>query len=320
MKKIFQKMLTLGIISSIVIASSCAPIKKANTNYDKTQYLKSIVSNEKIQNDEKWDLFLSRPYIQAILKASFDSEDKKNKYIQSQKEISSDYLKELKAWVRYANNIDATFDKGEGKRENKRTNIVTSIGSRFLDDLYNKNWLFFLYNLDKFIFIQFPNVTTDLNERNDYVDQVEVNKKVYNNFYNPESNEIIDYVIQKYDYKKADDSDSKYIYENRIFLLTKDGRIFHFDINGIETKSNDKIINNELSKINPPRLHSWVYSYPKLIASKDKLSEFDLKKYVEIISEWEDETYKKATAGKKAIFSDYYGKIELRYTLINVKD
>ncbi|UWV81732.1 hypothetical protein [Mycoplasmopsis cynos] len=77
MKKIFQKMLTLGIISSIVIASSCAPIKKRNTNYDKTQYLKSIVSNEKIQNDEKWDLFLSILYIQAILKASFDSEDKK---------------------------------------------------------------------------------------------------------------------------------------------------------------------------------------------------------------------------------------------------
>ncbi|WAM10638.1 hypothetical protein ONA00_04725 [Mycoplasmopsis cynos] len=101
MKKIFQKMLTLGIISSIVIASSCAPIKKRNTNYDKTQYLKSIVSNEKIQNDEKWDLFLSILYIQAILKASFDSEDKKNKYIQSQKEISSDYLKELKTWVRY---------------------------------------------------------------------------------------------------------------------------------------------------------------------------------------------------------------------------
>ncbi|UWV92110.1 hypothetical protein [Mycoplasmopsis cynos] len=49
----------------------------------------------------KNEIYFYLVYIQAILKASFDSEDKKNKYIQSQKEISSDYLKELKTWVRY---------------------------------------------------------------------------------------------------------------------------------------------------------------------------------------------------------------------------
>ncbi|WBP84320.1 aromatic motif membrane protein [Mycoplasmopsis edwardii] len=330
MKKLFKKLLTFSATIPLALVVSCSHnLNDYSTKDKQLESLKSVVDYKDKSVNEKWDLFLQRPHINAILNAVFKDKESKDKYIKSQKALGEEYFKEIKDALRYANNIVFPYDKGESYFDFKTfkyistKNYLVSSGSETLKTLYNENWLFFLFHLDRFVFIQFPDVATDILENKEIIDEIESNKKVFNDFYNPESNEIIDFVIQRYSYEKSDDYDDEdekdpnkvdeYLYQDRIFMLTKDGRILWFQVAGNETL-------NTISTSLKPNLHSWLYSYPKLIKSPDKLAEFDLKKYIEIAREWGDPNYRRASVTRKTIFADEYGKKEFRYTLVNVKE
>ncbi|UWD34578.1 aromatic motif membrane protein [Mesomycoplasma molare] len=309
MKRIFKKIIFSLFLLFSFCSASCSHQKEIGVNSKELKDL--VVFNER---EIKWNNFLNKSYVDTILKMVFNNNEKeKEKYIESQKKLDDNYLEELKTWVRYSNNIVFPYDKTERfilSSSGQKRNFVTSFGSEKLDELYNKNWLFFLFNLDKFVFLQYPDVSTSDNENKELIDEIEASKRIYDDFYVSQSNEIIDYVIQKYNIE-VNEIDNSELYEDRIFLLTKDGRIIRFDISG--SKTNDKI------NIRNSSLHSYLYSYPKLIKSANKLNDFDLKKYVEVVKEWGDFDYK-FSESKKIIYIDEYGNREFRYTLINIKE
>ncbi|AKF41003.1 hypothetical protein AAW50_00930 [Mycoplasmopsis canis] len=313
MKKIFKKALLWS--SFVPLLTSTIACSNLENKSNEQKYLNSLTLTKNNDEELEWENFLKRGYVDTILNSVFRNDvSARNAYIKEQKELGDEYLDELRTWVRYSNNIVFPYDKTQIFRflfSSPKRNFATSYGSKQLSDLYKKNWLFFLYNLDKFVFLQFPNVATSDEANSDLIDEIESAKRIYDDFYISENNEIIDYVVQKYSIE-IDEDDNSEIYEDRIFLLTKDGRILRFDISGNKS-------NNSLSKNNPPAIHQYLYSYPKIIKSNDKLNDFDLKKYIEVVKEWGDFDYK-FSESKKALYTDEYGNREFRYTLINIKE
>ncbi|MCU9934113.1 hypothetical protein NWE61_02900 [Mycoplasmopsis felis] len=66
-----------------------------------------------------------------------------------------------------------------------------------ISKLLTENWLFYLFNIDKFKFIQYPDIQTDEFAIQDNQDEVESKQKIFSDFYSPKSNLILDYVIQE---------------------------------------------------------------------------------------------------------------------------
>lgn len=315
--KVFKKLRKYFALIPIMFAltlfiSSCA----ANNESKNFQTLESIKITSQSQVDQNWDNFIKRNYIQTILKSIYkNNTNKQDEYIQSQKNLGQAYFQELKTKIRYSNNIIYPyFNKEEEKFQSNQAHYAALSGNNAIVDLYTKNWLFFLYHLDKFVFLQYTELQASDEASNDSIDEIETNNLIYDAFYSPADNQIIDFVVQKYYSEEIINPETNQIqkpYEIRIYLLTKDGRIMHFDISGDEA-------NNSISQTSPPSLHSYLYSYPKLILSKDKLHDFDLKKYVEVAAEWDDENYSFSDI-KKNLFTDEYGTKEFRYILISIK-
>ncbi|UWV84984.1 hypothetical protein NW066_05560 [Mycoplasmopsis felis] len=100
MKNKLMKLIATFSLFSFLIPLSISCIKETK---NEIKYSKTIEVNA---NEEKWNSFVNQKHIQYILNKLYSNEQEINDYINSQKEINvNEYLKNLKTWFRYANNI-----------------------------------------------------------------------------------------------------------------------------------------------------------------------------------------------------------------------
>ncbi|MGZ9800679.1 aromatic motif membrane protein [Mycoplasma sp. AC1221] len=470
MKKWVRKIISLGLfIMPVLAAISCSKPQQNEVSF--------LVNNSVNAENDNWDNFIKNDYIQEILHKLYDNNEDIQKYIKKQKSINAqEYLTSLKTWLRYSNNFISSYDKGsfDYKTFKTKRNFTTEKAEDEKRVLFEENWLFLLFNFDKFKFMQSPNIATDEFVKADVVDDAETKQKIYKDYFIADNNEIIDFVVQRYNFyeieeplereipkekkeivddkqenkeivekpkeenyiepkkdektqnqslleklknsfnepktQKTDDDDDKekdeqnenqkdnnqleeeekkqkeeelkksedskkiqesdekdedmegenskasdvdedddecedegelkcndlskippsffpkkklfsiandvkvsikkptYHYEERIFMLTKQGYILSFEIETTEKGGKKTITRKKLSE--------YIYTYPKLLLSKQKLEDFDLKKYVNSTRIWADPNVSPSPA-TKVIFEEEYGGREMRYTLIN---
>ncbi|MCU9938734.1 hypothetical protein NW739_02915 [Mycoplasmopsis felis] len=169
-----------------------------------------------------------------------------------------------------------------------------------------------MFNIDKFKFIQYPDIQTDEFAIQDNQDEVESKQKIFSDFYSPKSNLILDYVIQERVNKEVDEDEENYKkIEERIYFLTNEGYIFRLDLEVKINKDKKTIIKNEVFQ--------YINTYPKLLISENKLNNFSLNEYIRSTQDWPSAnlTYSGAT---KSNFDELNGGRNIRYTLIDANN
>ncbi|AWX69161.1 aromatic motif membrane protein [[Mycoplasma] anseris] len=267
-KKKWLWMPLLSINALPLIAISCNQSK--NINETRNIELTSII-NTKNQEDLNWKNFLKNKHIQVLLDLAYDSNQEKQDYINSQKQLGNKYIQDLKKWLYFGNPIVSIF-KDDGDYDTKPY-VMKKGQEEVLQTLLEQNWLTFLYHLKDFVFIFAPVFDQFMsNVNNTILDAHEKNLKL-GAFYLPETNNIIDFTIQKY----ADDEDEL---QYEVYLLTEQGFILNITI-----RRNKKILKELISDFNY-HLEDLKYyqenvfnEFPELSAkSKASINEAETKK------------------------------------------
>ncbi|MBU4693171.1 hypothetical protein KQ876_03040 [Mycoplasma sp. CSL7491-lung] len=310
----------------LLMSLSCS---NTSTNVEKLQSAQNFI--KKNDENKEWENFINQKYIKLILERSFNSKDEIRKYIQNQQSVEEKYFDDIKIASRFGNNIISDFDDETSFFSNGK-NFITEKSADIKEQLYSKNWLFFLFNINRFNFFHFSDIEPDKAFKEDFIEDLETNKKIFNDFYNPKKLQIIDAAIQEYDlrefsvknFEKNPNSstykikETIYKYEDRIYFLSEEGYIYFIRVFG--TKKVTKYNNNEVierKNVDRVYLNQYLYSFPKLILSNDKLNDFDLKKYIDTVAPWESSKIKPSDA-KRTLFVEEYGGETFRYTLIDV--
>ncbi|QGZ97590.1 hypothetical protein GE118_02115 [Mycoplasma sp. NEAQ87857] len=258
------------------------------------------INNLNNPKQEQFHNFVSQKSISAILDYVFDNQEQKNQYINQQSLLDDKYKTKIKQNLIYGNNISASFKSNSFfTKPIQPINTANKVLSYDDDSLAKQNWLWFLFNLQNAVFIQDPSI--DYFESN--INDIDINNKknniLYKIFYQPKSNKIIDYVFHSYENSITTE-------ETVVYLLTSEGFIIQLNI----TKNKES---NEPTSVN---LLFYIYTFPKLLESKNKLQNFDLKKYVNDTKSFYDLEDDNST--KRVLFKDKYGGQELKYTLVDM--
>ncbi|WP_029512683.1 aromatic motif membrane protein [Mycoplasmopsis iners] len=253
--------------------------------------------------DNSYEDFVQNNLIQEVLSQLFPNEEEKNTYIQEQNKLNNEtYTNKIQAALKYANHLTYSLNLNRVAWTSGKASIL-NVANEIIDNLREKNWLFFLYNLHRFTFVQ-----DQLEGGSDYQSvekrsEAEENMLLYQNFYQPKSNKIIDFVIQEY-------SNDEYENIKQVYFLNEEGFIFKIVLSF--AKENEKIIERKAE------VFGYVYTYPKLLKSNNKLKDFDLKKYVLATQSFEN--YNLYSSNTEAVlFTDKYGGKELVYTIVDFK-
>ncbi|RIV16381.1 aromatic motif membrane protein [Mycoplasmopsis gallopavonis] len=267
-----------------------------NSNEKIIKYQQKIQEPE-TTNQADFNLFAKTNVIQTILNIIYPDKTEQQKYVNEQINLDQNYKNQVQVALRYANNITGSlrsfYSFGGPVATIKASNDI-------LDNLVKKNWLFFLFNLSNITFMQDPEFTRDKTASELDSENAE-NALLYNQFYRPKSNQIIDYVVQEY-------SNDEWENEKVIYMLTKEGYILQLNI--IIPKQEDSQLSVNLSM--------YLYTYPKLLLSLNKTEIFDLKKFILDTKSFSDfDLYGSNT--NNVLFTDKYGGAVLRYTAVDIK-
>ncbi|MBZ4203847.1 aromatic motif membrane protein [Mycoplasma tauri] len=279
-----------------VVLTSC------QTNNKKINDVKTIEDTKRDKKYDEWNSFLKYEYIDALLNLVFDNnKEEKAEYIKNQMNISDDYLKTIKEYLMYANNVTSTNlsdDRGDKKV------IPISEFRVELSKLFTKNWLWFFFNLNKFT-IAFYNSFNQFSAPLETLSlDVQKNSLELGPFNKPQTNEVLQYVIQ------SNENSEDYKKEYTVYLLTKEGIILQITISK-ELDSNNKIITS-----NPKvSIYSYSFIYPSIFNNQDELKNFSLLKYVQVHQIYEKIPGKSAI---KILFDDDFGGEPLRFTIVDV--
>ncbi|QKT05131.1 aromatic motif membrane protein [Mycoplasma sp. OR1901] len=329
LKNIFK---SLVFISPIALSVSCS---SSNNSTNKLEMIKNSIVKTDSSKEQEWNTFINQKYIQVILDRSFNSKEEKEKFIESQKSISDEYINKIKIASRFGNNIISEFDDGGGFLFlGNVKNLITYKSIDIKEELYSKNWLFFLFNIHRFNFFHFSDIEPDKAFKEDFIESLETNKKIFEDFYTPKKLNIIDLAVQEYDLSETSSEtfevneentsnkpqktkEVNYNFEDRIYFLSEEGYIYFVRLFGTKkvTSFSDGTKKEEQT-INKVYLNQYLYSFPKLVASKDKMNDFDLKKYIDVVAPWENSKLGFRDA-IRILFIEEYGGETFRYTLID---
>lgn len=328
MKKKFISLfvLSLSLLSSLSLLACKTPPQVVD-NQSVTQQL---IAEQSLKGDinKNWDFFLQETSIQELLDFVFDNEEEKTKYIESQKNIDSpEFLKQIQTATYYFNYILASYTPQPrrslfGKNESDRPYIVDQ-SKQFFDELFTKNWLWILFNMNKLSFVF--NVDIDLFKYRGEVDQFEddvLRSNVLNGaFYHPTNPQFIQYAKKiSFDnlskkVEKTDDGDEmEFRKDLQFYLLNSDGMIIKIDIKK-SYDANKQLTNTKVD------MSSYLYTYPKLLSSEDKNRDFSLSKYIQVNEVFtdQDENDIQAPTFEKILFQDQYGGDFLQYAFIGAR-
>ncbi|QVK06787.1 aromatic motif membrane protein [Mycoplasma mycoides] len=284
-KKYFYVIISL---ISILLISLVTYFSFSNKNKD-VQKIELKLEN----NKAKWDLFLNYDYVDMLLNLVYKDSKEKEKYIQEQKSLDTNKsLNNLKDYLAYSNGVVAnySYDGAESGQKEKEP-LLRKENSKKLDEFLKNNWLWTLFNLDKFEYVLFDISDQFINQR----DQASINSQKdslnYNAFRKIKSNEMQQVVLEQ-------KNNDYYV----LYLLSTDWNIFTIDIN----KKNEKW---EVD------INSYIHIHPDFYKNLyDPFLHFDLKQYVkgEILhlKNAKDQTHTK--------YNEQFGGKPLRLALINV--
>ncbi|QJR44202.1 aromatic motif membrane protein [Mycoplasma miroungirhinis] len=346
MNKIYKKILMFSSLLSTsllpILAISCT--NSQNNTKDENQLKTIFITDNNTQKEQNWNIFLNYEHVNALLNLVFKNEADKKEYIQKQKNIPDDYLELIKNYLFYINNIvimyrPESISKGGifggglfGNNKNSKKVVAVSEFKNKLEELYKQNWLWFLFNIDKFVF----SYNEDIDQFSGSIDlltqDTQKNSLENSPFITLNTNQIEKYSI----YEDKNDDSLNYI----VYLLTKQGLILNIQLtqeldNPIdeedeeyedEDETNDTDSQNVQSKTkdNPVQnpieveISPFAEIYPSFFENQSLIKDFDLLNYVraQIFS-------KNIGSSKKAFkihFDDKYGGSPKRFTLVYVNN
>ncbi|MGZ9413529.1 aromatic motif membrane protein [Mycoplasma sp. AC157] len=281
-----------------------------NSQQNQINQLK-IQENEK--EDKEWNEFINSDFITNILNVTFDSEDKKNQFIKEQKEldIKTTFL-DIKNWLYYYTTIQNNTD--DGFISKKALPYSQSLAK--IKELTSKNWLFFLFNLNKIVFIQLAD-TTNLfaGTKEEQTEKSRENLLTNPLFYISKDNKILDFAILKTQdnlnltKEELEEEAEDYQQDFKFYFVNYDGLLFEMEL----TKEFDENKNNTSNKMN---FILWADKIKKWNVKNNK-SNFDIQKYVK-----EKESRglnSNSSAISLEIFLDNLGGKPIRYTFADLK-
>lgn len=311
-----RKILSFGLIPSLL--SLGAVISCQNT--EKVLAAKSQITANS-QKDE-FNLFVKTNLVQTILNNIYKDEEAKTDYINSQINLlDSNYLNIAKGALRYANPITRSLNSQRSFSGNfwfKKTVADTFEKSdEVIEELFNKNWLFLLFHYQDLVFMQDQNAEGNDVESIKKIKESSENILLYGSFYKPKSNHFLDFVVQEYD-------NNEYSNIKKIFILTEDGFILNINLEIYQPQPKydenyNEIPGETVTQEPSVEVFMYIFTYPKLLFSKNKTNDFDLKKYIMDTQSFVGfDEYGNDT--KQVLFIDKYGGTELRYTVIDISN
>ncbi|MFV8515612.1 aromatic motif membrane protein [Mycoplasma sp. Z244B] len=287
-----------------VVAS--APIKLANTSKETTKDNEVNFANDLTL---RWQMFLKQAAVDSMLNEIYGSNTQaKEKYVASQEALlHNDYLKQLSTALKYANVITRQSSSYEEPGEyfwmtSRAYPYPVRQADKVIDQANETNWLWTLFNINRFVFMQNSTFTRDNNEtESSFSLRDHENKLIYSIFSNIKSNTFTQFV-------KQTEADSNYVH---YYLLNQDGFIIQVDI----TKQIDDETKEVTAKAS---VFSYIKTFPKLLSASNKDTIFNLNKYVSLFASFDLDNSNK-TQTDEVLYKDYYGGILLQYSAIDVK-
>ncbi|WP_427902742.1 aromatic motif membrane protein [Metamycoplasma alkalescens] len=306
MKKLNKKNFFLASFLIPILPTAMISCQQSNQKINEEKLSEINIKN---YQQDKWDIFLKYEYVNSLLNLAFkDNEEEKKQYIEQQKEIINEYFEEIKTYLYYANNIISRIGSNDNDWTDKKDKVIAiSVFDKKLDELYEKNWLWFLFNLDKFIFVNYNAIDQYKGNIDDLNVEFQRNSLNLGTFNQPKTNEILQFTTLL-------DAENKHKKEDKMFLLTKEGIILEIKISTTLLDQNKKEIPKEKQK-HKIAINTYSYIYPKLFNNQVLLKKFDLSKYVQIKTLFENS---RTNDAKKTIFDAEWGGSPLSYTIVDI--
>ncbi|VEU81870.1 aromatic motif membrane protein [Mycoplasmopsis arginini] len=283
-----------------IAAVSC---QNPNNNLNESK-LSNIIQNNNKEN--KWDVFLKYEYVNSLLNLAFKNDSDKKAFIEKQKNISDSYLTTVKEYLLYSNNVVAMHGSND-TISSKNKVIALKEFSPELDKLFKENWLWFLFNLDRFTFALYNSFDQFQGTLESLSQDIQKNSLDLSSFNRPTTNEVLQFVVHE---NKTENN-----LEYEVHLLTKQGIILKITIN-----TNFKDGNNPIPEENQKTdvsIFTYSYIYPSLFQNDVILQKFDLSKYVRALTLWSTSPSQRWV---KILFDEEYGGAPLRFTIVYVDD
>ncbi|WLP85923.1 aromatic motif membrane protein [Mycoplasma seminis] len=287
-------------ISMLVSTAALLPLSAVS---NKTQDKNDEISDQ----DLRWNNFIHQASINAILDEVYANDIKaKEAYIQSQKELlNTDYNMKVKSALRFANVISraSSASAGDFWWEGSTFPYPVQQADKIIDEARKKNWLWYLFNLNNFTYMQ-NNVFTRENNQSqaDFAQQDATNKLLYSLFISPKSNVFTQYVKQE-----QQDSDDVFYY-----LLNQDGFVLKVNVTAEINYETNEVLAKHVE------IYSYLKTFPKLLADENKDLIFNLNKYVRLYGEYNIDTSAE-TKTDEVLYKDYYGGLLLQYSAVDIK-
>ncbi|MHA3828285.1 aromatic motif membrane protein [Mycoplasma sp. Z1473D] len=312
LKKLLISLLTLSA-SCTILSPSISAISNKEASNDIEETNKATAKEENDFEDDltlKWKMFLKQEAISSLLDEIYgDDLEARNEYVAAQEALlHNKYIEKVSTALKYSNVITRQSSKYE---EDSPYPWITTIaafpysvkeGDKIIDEANEKNWLWSLFNINRFTFMQNYAFTRNNNESQESFSlRDSENKLIYSIFSNIKSNNIIQFV------KQGESSDDELHY----YLLNENGFILKLDLSiYIDTETQKKNVKT--------KLFNYIVSYPKLLSASNKNAIFNLNKYVNLYGNF-DLSNSGKTQTEEVLYKDYYGGILLKYAPVDVK-
>ncbi|VEU76316.1 aromatic motif membrane protein [Mycoplasmopsis columboralis] len=283
----------------VAVAPLLALSSLSCTNKSQNITISNNISN--YQESNQWNLFINQDAIQSILTTIYDNPESIQSYLDSQLNINEDYTRILNESLVFNNSLSLSFGSDSG-------GFLSSVPKPFplreldkqIQDLFEHNWLWYLFNLNKAEFIYYPQFDRfETNSESIKLDTLQ-NSLSNSSFFRPLSNKILQFSKQYYE-------DSQEYKTYNFFLLLDGGFILKLQVDKyFEDGKWDTSIN----------LDSYIYSYPYIFNKENVNNIFNISKYV---SDTQSFFELSENRSKSILFKENYGSSELRFTLSAIK-
>lgn len=308
--------------------TSFIPIRKI-INIDNLIDLNIIRTNN--QTQDSWIAFLNNKVINNLLITIFPNKKDRDEYIKSQQEIKIEYAHEIANWLNYYNTVQNDANKAVVFNENTarsklNNNLFNNVSlsnpfayeqaRKFHNTLFNKNWLWFLFNLKRQIFMLYPDDNL-FQESSEETAEGLKDSKINNrsSFYRAQSNEFIDglYVVESSNLNKKPEELDEYTDFSKtakFTLLNNEGFVFTISIEENYDKTK-KLISRKVS------LLPWIKTLPRLMFNDHVIKqEFNLANYTENSYDYNAVNFHSPLEIK--VYEDQFGGKAIRFSFVDI--
>ncbi len=308
--------------------ASFIPIRKI-IDIDNLIDLNIIRTNN--QTQDSWIAFLNNKVINNLLITIFPNKKDRDEYIKSQQEIKIEYAHEIANWLNYYNTVQNDANKAAVFNENTarsklNNNLFNNVSlsnpfayeqaRKFPNTLFNKNWLWFLFNLKRQIFMLYPDDNL-FQESSEETAEGLKDSKINNrsSFYRAQSNEFIDglYVVESSNLNKKPEELDEYTDFSKtakFTLLNNEGFVFTISIEENYDKTK-KLISRKVS------LLPWIKTLPRLMFNDHVIKqEFNLANYTENSYDYNAVNFHSPLEIK--VYEDQFGGKAIRFSFVDI--